>query len=105
MTEYIIECDYDFDEGWIPDEQREEIVRCCDCKHGHEVTWPVQSEIPSNYLDCSGYLVETWDYYNDDFKDNPVPPDGFCAWGERREPWLTTSLKSFDEYMQGGEQC
>ena len=68
----------------IPIEHREPIVRCRDCKHGHEVTWPVQSGIPSDYLNCSGYLVETWDYYNDEPKDNPVPPDGFCAWGERR---------------------
>lgn len=64
--------------------ESEPIVRCRDCKHGHEVTWPVQSGIPSDYLNCSGYLVETWDYYNDEPKDNPVPPDGFCAWGERR---------------------
>lgn len=62
-----------------------EIVRCRDCKHGHEVTWPVQSQIPSDYLNCSGYLVTTWDYYNDEPQDNPVPPDGFCAWGERVE--------------------
>lgn len=64
----------------------EEVVRCRDCKHGHEVTWPVQLEIPSDYLDCAGYLVELWDYWTDDFKDNPVPPDGFCAWAKRREP-------------------
>ncbi len=61
-----------------------EIVRCFSCKYGHEVTWPVQSEIPKDYLDCVGPLVETWDYYNDEPKDNPVPPDGFCKWGERK---------------------
>lgn len=86
MSEFIIECEYDSDEGWIPGEHREEIVRCRDCKYGHEVTWPIQLEVPSDYLSCCGYLVENWDYYNDDFKDNPVPPDGFCAWAERREP-------------------
>lgn len=61
------------------------IVRCRDCKHGHESDWPVFLEIPSDYLDCTGPLVETWDYYHDEPKDNPVPPDGFCKWGERRE--------------------
>lgn len=85
MSEYIIECDYDVDEGFIPGEQREEIIRCRDCKHGHESDWPVFLEIPSDYLDCTGPLVETWDYYHDEPKDNPVPPDGFCFGGERRE--------------------
>lgn len=63
----------------------EPIVRCRDCKHGHEVNWPAFLEIPSDYLDCTGPLVTTWDEYHDQPKDNPVPPDGFCAWGERRD--------------------
>lgn len=62
----------------------EEIVRCRDCKHADEVTWPASSKVPPDYLDCGGPLVETWDYYNDEPKDNPVPPDGFCFYGERR---------------------
>ena len=76
--------------GWLDDDwntvldQNQPIVRCRDCKHAHEVTWPVQSQITPDYLNCSGYLVDTWDYYNDEPKDNPVPPDGFCAWGERK---------------------
>ena len=91
MSEYIIDMgrsSYESQSGLLSadvSQLHEEIVRCRDCKHGHEVTWPVQSEIPSDYIDCSGYLVETWDYYNDEPKDNPVPPDGFCAWGERGE--------------------
>lgn len=40
---------------------REEIVRCHDCKFKNE-SWNCASP-----------------YYN-------VEPDGFCAWGERREP-------------------
>lgn len=40
--------------------QREEIVRCRDCKRFHTNT---------NGLDCP-----------------KLDPDGFCAWGERREP-------------------
>lgn len=61
------------------------VVRCRDCRFASEVTWPIQYQVPPDYLDCHGELVETWDYYNDEPKDNPVPPDGFCAWGERRE--------------------
>jgi hypothetical protein len=26
----------------------------------------------------------TWSYYNDEEMMNPVEPDGFCAWGERK---------------------
>lgn len=55
---------------------REEIVRCRDCNNA----------IVCGYgtLDCHGPLVQTWDYYNDEPLRNPVPPDGFCAWGVRR---------------------
>lgn len=65
--------------GW------EEVVRCRDCKFSHEVEWPEWMNVPSDYLDCHGELVETWDYYNDEPNNNPVKPDGFCAWGERRD--------------------
>ena len=84
MTEYIIECDYDVDDGIITGEVREEVVRCRDCKHSHAGFWPADSGVPDDWLDCTGPLVETWDYYDDEPKDNPVRPDGFCAWGERR---------------------
>ena len=63
---------------------REEIVRCRDCKYGLEVEWPKYWNIPADYLDCVGELVETWDYWNDQPKSNPVKPDGYCAWGERK---------------------
>lgn len=61
----------------------EPIVRCRDCKHGYEVFWP--DNVPSGYLDCHGYLAETWDYERDEPNVNPVPPDGFCAWACRKE--------------------
>lgn len=61
----------------------EEIVRCRDCKFSHEVEWPEWMNVPSDYLDCCGELVEAWDYYNDEPNNNPVKPDGFCAWGEK----------------------
>ena len=54
-----------------------EIVRCCDCKYADETE--------SGLLLCNGYLVESWDWYNDMPNDGmEVKPDGFCAWGERR---------------------
>lgn len=94
MSEYIIRVDEN-DERWHYVEQQythffgypitEEIVRCRDCRHGHESVWPAFLEIPSDYLDCTGPLVTTWDEYHDQPKDNPVLPDGFCKWGERRE--------------------
>jgi Lar family restriction alleviation protein len=57
---------------------REEIVRCRDCEHAEE------SE--SGSLHCIGYLVEKWDYYNDEPSyGRQVEPDGFCAWAERRD--------------------
>lgn len=63
---------------------RERIVRCRDCKHGNRVTWPASFGIPGDFLDCTGELVQTWDYLNDEPGINPVRPDGFCAWGEVR---------------------
>jgi hypothetical protein len=60
------------------------VVRCRDCKHGHKVIWPPSWNLPADWLDCHGELVETWDYYNDEEMMNPVEPDGFCAWGERK---------------------
>ena len=56
--------------------ERVEIVRCRDCKNGVR---------RGDEIDCVGPLVQTWDYYNDEPLHNPVPPDGFCAWGVRRE--------------------
>lgn len=81
MSEYVYGTD-GHEGHWLTGER---IVRCRDCKHGHEVIWPVWSGIPADYLDCNGELVETWDYYNDEEKLNPVEPNGFCAWGERRD--------------------
>ena len=54
-----------------------EVVRCRDCKFAYE--------LDGYMLDCHGHLTELWDYWNDEPKDNPVEPDGFCAWGERGE--------------------
>ena len=56
-----------------------EIVRCRDCRHAI----PVTSDPP--WLDCTGPLVETWDYREDEPRMNPVEPEGFCHKGERRD--------------------
>lgn len=48
--------------------QREEIVRCCDCKH-------YDAEI--NGCDEFG------DIWHDEYAN--VEPDGFCKWGRRRK--------------------
>lgn len=95
MTEYIIRVDEN-DERWEYVKQQythffrypiaDEVVRCKDCKYASEVYWPENSGIANDYLDCHGELVEPWDYYYDEPKYNPVRPDGFCAWGKRREP-------------------
>lgn len=89
MSEYIVRMPPDMPyeiraelNAWYV--ESEPITRCRDCKHSNEVTWPVQYQVPQDYLDCNGPLVETWDYWNDEPKDNPVPPDGFCFYGERR---------------------
>lgn len=67
MSEYIIECDYDVDDGIIPGELREEIVRCRDCK------WFRQDMSDHEYR--SGWWCDMGR-----FDPNP---DGYCAWGER----------------------
>ena len=54
---------------------QEPIVRCKDCKH---------ATLVDGTYNCSGDLVETWDYYNDEPKQNIVPPDGFCFCGKPR---------------------
>lgn len=56
---------------------REKITRCRDCRFA--------AELVNGMYDCQGELTESWDYYNDEPKQNQVPPDGFCCWGEPRE--------------------
>ena len=48
--------------------QREEIVRCCDCKEYRE----------------SDETCHSWQWHNWDAAIE-VEPDGFCAWGVREE--------------------
>ena len=50
---------------------RQEIVRCRDCKHYDPNDEP--SEVFPNSYWCDRLTVY-------------MPPNGFCSWGERREP-------------------
>lgn len=73
MAEYVYGTD-GHEGHWLTGE---EIVRCRDCQNA--------TECEDGTLDCNGALVQTWDYWNDKPLRNPVPPDGFCAWGIERE--------------------
>lgn len=68
MSEFIIECEYDFDDGWIPGEHREKIVRCRDCKHWMDY----EHEFEPNL----GYCRE--------FDREEVRDNDFCSFGEKR---------------------
>lgn len=65
MSEYIIEVEYDTFNGTFTQKRREEIVRCRDCKH--------YTDDEMEYYHYCGSWCEQ------------VTPDGFCAWGERRD--------------------
>lgn len=61
---------------------REEVVRCSDCKYA-DISY--EHAAVTGELHCYGYLVESWDWYNDMPSDGKkVEPGGFCAWAERR---------------------
>lgn len=60
MTEYVV----DRENVWPYGSQREEIVRCRDCK----------------------FCMRYWGYdYCDFFSHVTNDPDGFCAWAERSD--------------------
>ena len=65
MSEYIITCDEET-ASWIGNDVdfMKRIVRCRDCKY------------------CMAYWRSD---YCDYFKHVTNDPDGYCAWGERRE--------------------
>ena len=80
MSEYIFE-GVILPEGAVKGEgvlvKREEIVRCRDCKHMHTVRSWLGMDVDECWLHAdpeSGALGK-----------EPTEPDGFCAWGERRE--------------------
>lgn len=64
MSEYIIECDYNVDNGLIPGEVREEIVRCQDCN-------------------CSSFDEFGGGWCNENCRE--IKQWNFCTWGERKD--------------------
>lgn len=77
MSEFIIE--------YLPDTtsiEREEIVRCRDCKHYCPSTVDEDGEGDPSWC-------KRWEY-------EWVRDDGFCAWGERRPTWR--ELENSDQY-------
>lgn len=74
MAEYIIDTDVTGCDGYCP--ARERIVRCGDCKHSEEHSTYYSKG--KTFLECT-----LW-HWGDETRLEPEP-DGFCAWGERRE--------------------
>lgn len=74
MTEYIYEREQISDGVYTAINTFIEIIRCKDCVNYYEA----ENYHPSGnyYSRCCKYF----DSYNDE-----VGPDGFCAWGERRD--------------------
>lgn len=71
MSEYITEWYWDEMRNAPNQAQREEIVRCRDCKH--------YDPHPTDSGVC--FLPDG----DGDFARWEVEPDGFCKWGERRD--------------------
>lgn len=65
---YIMETQ-DPHEPWLVDEP---IVRCRDCKHYSEHEWVMVTDVSD--------VCHFWHG-----EPTKVEPDGFCAWGERRD--------------------
>ena len=90
MSEYIVRMPPDMPyeiraelNAWYV--ESEPVVRCRDCSFAYRVFWPESCDVPEEFLNCHGPLVAHWDYEQDEPAKNPVEPDGYCAWGERRE--------------------
>ena len=67
MSEYIVEFGYE-----PPSGVKEEIVRCRDCVYVFHRKYN------------NGFEYQTCSYFDSEHAE--VELDGFCAWGERREP-------------------
>ena len=77
MSEYIITVDEtkaDFD-GNVPISAKREVVRCRDCKHFTPKGTDKFENGKTNMDYCTyirGWMLQ-------------ITPDGFCAWGDRRD--------------------
>lgn len=83
MSEYIIAGKVDRWDGLATGIVAGEIVRCRDCVYMDEFhPFDIRTGKPSEHAE---YTCESNQFSNWDFPIE-VDPDGFCAWGERREP-------------------
>ena len=87
MSEYIVRMPPDMPyeiraelNAWYV--ESEPIVRCRDCKHAYHYH-------PLDYRTGKPHeTLEEWycDWHSNSEEASEVEPDGFCSWGERREP-------------------
>ena len=68
MAEYVTE----WGESVADFTVREEVVRCRDCEHYREHEWVIATDVSD--------VCHFWHG-----EPTKVEPDGFCAWGVRRE--------------------
>lgn len=73
MAEYVVEEPSSQSASW---RVHERIVRCKNCKHGHK------GGTLCNFFE-TWFPIAGGDEY--EFMPSDVEPDGFCAWGERKE--------------------
>lgn len=69
MAEYVVEEPSDRSASW---RVHERIVRCRDCKRYSEHEWIIATDVSD--------VCHFWHG-----EPTKVEPDGFCAWGERKE--------------------
>lgn len=82
MAEYIVEL-----KGWmimadladVDESSLETVVRCKDCKHMKSY------EHINKYFDAEWAWCYSPRFESPNGEHVPTEPDGFCAWGERRE--------------------
>ena len=73
--EFIVELAEDGDRSLSivrPDDVREAIIRCKDCKHYIDHAWVILTDVE--------HICTFWNGGN----GVKVEPEGFCKWGERR---------------------
>lgn len=81
MSEYrLYRAMYDLEGKHCGNEYMGEVITCKDCKHRHEDECPMHFVEQIDIDEGDGYYDT--DYIIHDYTQD----DGFCSWGERREP-------------------
>lgn len=77
MSEYVVEEPSSQSASW---RVHERIVRCRDCKYAHHYH-------PFNPYTRKPSEIEDWycGWHSNAEGASEIEPDGFCAWGERRD--------------------